>query len=245
MRSVILGIKVKMRKRNIKNLYKYGLVLHKETKAFKNDLYKRIGLKKLFFKKKILDLGCGHGTDAILLEKFASRVTGVDISKYKEWELLRTKKIKYVKANSSKLPFKDNTFDGVYLKDLLHHINDINGTLNEIKRVTKSDGKIVILEGNRYNPVFFIYVTLLRGHDHFTQKEFIKQIKAKFTETRFAFLEAYPPFRFPMSLYRIIISIEKNINKLTFLNPLFAYNIAFITNKKPSRKYKDPTNKMN
>lgn len=226
-----------MRKRNIENTYNYGLVLHKESQVFKSDIYERIGLDKIFTNKKILDLGCGHGTDSIVLENFARSVVGVDIQRYKEWKVLKSRKIEYIKADASKLPFKDNTFDGVYLKDLLHHANDVNAILSEIKRVTKNGGNVIILEANRYNPLLYFYTTLLKGHDHFTQKEFRNLVKNKFLKSRFISLEAYPPFRFPMGAYKVILWIEKKINKLAFLNPLFAYNIALIKNiKSPKRK---------
>lgn len=222
-----------MRKRSIDAKYQYGLVLQKESQVFKSDIYKRIGLRKLFKNKKILDLGCGHGTDSIILSQFAEKVIGVDIQKYDEWKLFNDKKITFLSASSSKLPFRDNTFDGVYLKDLLHHVRgDLNKTLLEIKRVTKPSGSIVILEANRYNPTLFIYATKIRGHDHFTRNEFHGLIRKTFLQVRFIYLEAYPPFRFPMFLYNYILRIERFINKLKFLSPFFCYNIALIENKK-------------
>lgn len=226
----------KMRKRNVHKTYEYGLVLHKESQVFKEDVYKRIGLNKIFLHKKILDLGCGHGTDSIVLENFANRVIGVDIQSYKEWKILKTKKIKYIKANASRLPFKDNAFDGVYLKDLLHHVKNVDAILHEINRVTKKNGKIVILEANRYNPILYLYATLMMGHDHFTQKEFEKLVINIFPKSKFVYLEAYPPFRFPMKIYKLILWLEKKVNKLSFLNLFFAYNIALIKNVKTPKK---------
>lgn len=226
-----------MRKRNLSNKYEYGPVLQKESQVFKADIYKRIGLRRLFLRKKILDLGCGYGTDSIILAKFARRVVGVDIIKYKEWTLFSDKKIKFIKADSAKLPFSDNTFDGVYLKDLLHHVRGgVGPVLDEIKRVTKPSGEIVILEANRYNPVLFIYATKLRGHDHFTQNEFKRLIASNFLNFRYVFLEAYPPFRFPMKIFKLILKIESKINNLHFLSPFFTYNIAVIKNVKSPKK---------
>ncbi len=40
----------------------------------------------------------------------------------------------------------------------------------ESQRVTRPEGSIVVVEANRYNPVFYIHLTLLGDHQHYTQK---------------------------------------------------------------------------
>ncbi len=221
-----------MRSRIFGNKYQYGPVLEKESQVFKKDIYKRIGVRKLFLDKKIMDLGCGFGTDSIILAKFAKSVTGVDILKYEEWKHFKSKKIKFLQGDSTRLPFKDNSFDGVYLKDLLHHIKTVGKTLDEIKRITKPGGSIVILEGNRYNPLFFLYVTKVRGHDHFTQKEFKRIINKRFPDFKHISIEAYPPFCFRMNVYKYVLSFQRQISRVKFLKPFFTYNIAIIKNVK-------------
>ena len=54
-------------------------------------------------------------------------------------------KIKYKVADVQNLPFKTSSFDRVISTCLLHHVNDVEKALLEIKRVTKkSDGLISI-----------------------------------------------------------------------------------------------------
>ncbi len=221
-----------MRERVFVKKYKYGYILEEESQVFFRDLYERLGLSRLFLNKKILDVGCGFGTGTIIFSEFAKLVIGVDIIEYNEWELFKSNKIKFRKASSTMLPFDDNSFDGVYLKDLLHHIKGADKTLREIKRVTKNNGIIVIVEANRYNPVFYPYVTKIKGHDHFTQKEFKNLIEENFSDRKFIYLEAYPPFRFPLKFYKYILKIEKLVNKIEFLKPIFCYNVAIIKNSK-------------
>ncbi len=221
-----------MKKRTFKTEYKYGKVLDDASQVFRKDLYNRIGIPKLFSHKKVLDLGCGYGIDAYNLTHFADSVVGADIDLHPQWNQFRGKKLKFIKGNSSNLPFKDNSFDGVYLKDLIHHVDNIDKTLSEIKRVTKPGGNIVIVEGNRYNPIFYLYATKIRGHDHFTQSEFKSMILNLFPSVNFLYLEAYPPFTFPKRIFKVVLFVEKIINKLIFLNPIFSYNVAVIKNKK-------------
>ncbi len=221
-----------MRKRKLSKEYKYEYIFEKESKLFIKDYNDRIGVKKLFSNKKILDLGCGFGTGSVVIGEFAKSVIGTDIVKYKEWDSLKTKNVSFKKTSTGRLPFKDSTFDGVFIKDVLHHLKDMDRMLKEVLRVTKTGGDIIILEGNRYNPIFYFYVTTVRGHDHLTQKEFKNLISKYFPNSKYMSFEAYPPFRFPMIIYKFVIKIERLISGMTFLRSFFSYNAAIIKNKK-------------
>jgi len=75
---------------------------------------KMLGLKS---KKKILDLCCGYGRHSLELARRGFKVTGYDLSSYflerarKEADLLKLK-VKFVKGDMRKLPFKKE-FDAV------------------------------------------------------------------------------------------------------------------------------------
>ena len=221
-----------MRKRKLNKEYKYEFIFEKEGALFIKDFYQRIGLRKIFLNKKILDLGCGFGSGSVAISKFAKSVVGADLLKYKEWNLLKNKKVKFLVASSAKLPFKDNTFDGVFIKDVLHHLKNMDKALEEVYRITKPGGDIVIMEGNRYNLIFYLYVTKIRGHDHLTQKEFKKLILKYFSNSKFISFEAYPPFRMPIQIYKVVIKIERIISKIAFLKPILSYNVVIIKNDK-------------
>lgn len=215
-----------------KQIFKYGNFLADESQIFRFDLYKRIGVPKYFKNMKILDLGCGYGIDSKNFTKFSDNVVGSDIDEHPTWKIYSNKNLKFVKSKSEKLPFKDNEFDCVYLKDLLHHVGNVSKTLKEIRRVTKNNGTVVILEGNRYNPLFYIHATRLNGHEHFSKNELIRRIRSVFSNAKFLNHEAYPPYRFNKETYRIIIKIEKYIEKLSLFKNFFSYNVVVITNTK-------------
>ena len=46
--------------------------------------------------------------------------------------------------NAEKIPFKDNEFDQVVILDVLEHIKSHEKALNEISRVLKKDGRLII-----------------------------------------------------------------------------------------------------
>lgn len=107
----------------------------------------------------ILDFGCGDGTTLHYFRKFFPnhRLDGIDVSE-ESITLARAKGI----ANCSvavfdglKIPFDDNTFDIVFLANVLHHVPFEYHTikLEECLRVLNKCGKIFIFEHNPINPV--------------------------------------------------------------------------------------------
>lgn len=92
-----------------------------------------------FSGKRVLDYGCGIGQIGKLVKERGADVVGVDISD----KLLEVagKHIKAVKADGTRLPFEDESFDYVMAFMVLHIIEDIDKPLAEIARVLKSGGK--------------------------------------------------------------------------------------------------------
>lgn len=197
-------------------------------KYFKKEFYERIGGLKRFKEKKVLDLGCGNGEDAVELARFAKLVIGIDIEKKSEWKKIKAKNLKFKIAFAEKLPYKNDTFDGLFLKDVIHHVKDMDKTLKEIKRVTTKNALIILIEGNRYNPLFYIHMTKIHGHEHLTQNHFKKLVIKYFPQARFEHFEShYIPF-LPLEVMKIYKKVEKLVSKLPFIKPLLSYNIAII-----------------
>lgn len=83
----------------------------------------------------ILDLGCGSKPYANLF-KSAQRYIGVDITPEKNPDI--------VINPSDKLPFPDSFFDAVVSFQVLEHIENLDMSLIEIKRVLKKDGLLIV-----------------------------------------------------------------------------------------------------
>lgn len=180
----------------------------------------------------VLDLGCGRGDNAVYFSQKAKRVIGVDIKKWKEWGKLKSKKLELIVADARKLPFKDESLDVVFTKDTLHHILDKEKVLKEIKRVTKKGGRIYIVEANRYNPILYIHMTKMLGHDHFTRGQFKKLILKFFKDVKFKHAESrvYPFIRNELMM-DFVHKLEQFIEKLPIINQFSTYNIAIIKNE--------------
>lgn len=209
--------------------FTYRNIYNDESQKFRFKLYEFLNIEKIFKNMIVLDLGCGYGPDAINFSEYAKKIEGVDVDKHEEWEKINNKKIKFTVGYSEKIPFKDNYFDAVFLKDLLHHVEDVGETLKEIYRVTKKNGKIIILEGNRYNPIFYMYATKINGHEHFTQKEFNSLIKNNFKKVEIQAFNIYPPFFLRGIVYDLFLSLILKINKIQIFKRFFSYNIAIVT----------------
>ncbi len=91
---------------------------------------------------KILDIGCGTGKN---VETFASlgQAWGIDKSKnainYCHKRGLKT----IQKSNVYRIPFAQKKFDLITLLDVLEHVAE-NKALNEIKRVLKNNGYLIL-----------------------------------------------------------------------------------------------------
>lgn len=94
--------------------------------------------------KKALDLGCGKGYFTNYLAKKYDAY-GVDIDKINlRFAKKNFAKPKFYYSYAEKLPFKDNFFDKIYCLDILEHVDDIEATLKELKRVVKKKGVLEI-----------------------------------------------------------------------------------------------------
>ncbi len=92
---------------------------------------------------RILDIGCGTGATMGFLERYG-QVTGIDVS---------LKAIRYCQvqdrsrlclADGASLPFADRSFDLVTALDLLEHLPQEARGLQEIWRVLKNGGRVVL-----------------------------------------------------------------------------------------------------
>ncbi|UGU17077.1 methyltransferase domain-containing protein [Sinomicrobium kalidii] len=103
---------------------------------------------------RILDFGCGTGNDVRRLAELTGNkglVTGIDISK-KLIEIARSRHsetdlpITFTVASADELPFEDASFDICRAERLLMHVADPAKVIDEMLRVTRPGGRIVIFD---------------------------------------------------------------------------------------------------
>jgi len=122
----------------------------------------------------VLDLGCGEGRHSISARLQADiHVVGLDLSRR---DLLTAKQrlddfnlggndhCNFIQGSGLALPFADNSFDQVICSEVLEHIVDYQGVLQEIKRVLKPGGLFAV-SVPRYFPEWVCWVLSSAYHE--------------------------------------------------------------------------------
>ena len=95
--------------------------------------------------QKLLDMGCGGLDNLINLEKLFDKGYGIDISTYPSWEPLSDRfELQKQNLDDSNFPYESETFDVVTILMVLEHVFDPFTVIEEISRVTKQNGYLVI-----------------------------------------------------------------------------------------------------
>ncbi|KAK9123226.1 hypothetical protein Sjap_012828 [Stephania japonica] len=119
-----------------------GESLRESIKRHEHFLALQLGLKS---GQKVLDVGCGIGGPLREIARFSlTSVTGLNNNEY---QISRGKELNriagvnstcnFVKADFMKMPFPDNSFDGIYAIEATCHAPDAVGCYKEIYRVLK------------------------------------------------------------------------------------------------------------
>jgi SAM-dependent methyltransferase len=104
-----------------------------------------------------LDCGCADGSyTSGLLGAGATSVIGTDVEQdriaaaRRQWS--DATGLRFEVAPAEDLPFADASFDGVLMNEVLEHVRDENRSLEEIHRVLRPGGVVVVISPNRYFP---------------------------------------------------------------------------------------------
>ena len=116
---------------------------------------------------RVLEIGCGMGTDGAQFAAAGADYTGVDLTEAAV-DLARKKfaaaglKGEFRVADAEALDFADESFDMVYSHGVLHHTPDIESAIGEIHRLLRPGGRAVVMLYHRGSYNYRVGIQILR-----------------------------------------------------------------------------------
>ena len=118
-------------------------ILRKEAAYVYNELQGR---------ETILDVGCGIGSFEQHLPTL--NIIGLDISEDMLKEARKRSDKTFIQGDATDLEFHDSTFDAVFTVTTLEFLDDYQKAVREIARVTKTQGKLLVMMLNPHSEYF-------------------------------------------------------------------------------------------
>jgi len=185
----------------------------------------------------VLDVGCSSGYISSFLVKKGIRVFGIDINRQKV-ALSKNESIEVIVGDISRsLPYKTGSFDAVLAGEIIEHLRDTDYFMEEIHRVLKDKGTLVVTTPNLVNlenrlriaigryPIFVDYTA--RGDDHlrvYTERALVKQLAEK-NFTVDVITGSFVPFISYSKMKRINYALMPLLGMLGYLFPRLSIHV--------------------
>ncbi len=135
--------------------------------------------------KKVLDIACGEGYGSALMASAAENVVGLDVAReaviHARHVYSTRKNLSFFEASCVSLPYGNASFDVVVSFETIEHITEHAQFLDEIKRVLRPDGLLILSSPNKAE------YSDARGYSNpFHVKEIYRDQLAALVDSRFA-----------------------------------------------------------
>lgn len=116
---------------------------------------------------KVLEIGCGLGTDGAQFAEAGADYTGVDLTEAavdlarKRFELFDLAG-SFRTADAENLDFPDDSFDLIYSHGVLHHTPETGKAIQEIHRVLRPGGRAVVMLYHRNSYNYRVNISIMR-----------------------------------------------------------------------------------
>jgi ubiquinone/menaquinone biosynthesis C-methylase UbiE len=117
---------------------------------------------------RLLEIGCGMGSDLLQFARGGAHCTGIDLTP-RSVEITRHRFALYgmpgnfLLSDGERLPFVAETFDVVYSNGVLHHTPDTAGAIRELYRVVRKGGTARVMLYHRNSLNYWMEIILRRG----------------------------------------------------------------------------------
>lgn len=103
---------------------------------------------------EVLEVGTGLGINLSLLLRVFPNSTIVTSDPDLSVSQLIPKSVHFVQARAESLPFRNESFDLLSTVATMHHVSDVQASIEEFRRVLKCTGRLVIMDwtpDSKYN----------------------------------------------------------------------------------------------
>jgi len=196
---------------------------------------------------RVLDLGCGLGENTLDLARRGALAVGIDLSlqylcQARADRDKQTDRATFGVMDAHQLAFRDQAFDCILGRGVLHHLNAETG-LQEVQRVLRPGGRAVFVEPLAANPLLRLLriltprartaderplgrVDLLRMERSWNlQCSYYGLITAPVAAATSIFLRPFPN----TSLVVWADRLERSLNRIALLRPLNQYVLLSLT----------------
>jgi ubiquinone/menaquinone biosynthesis C-methylase UbiE len=151
--------------------------------------------------KRVLDAGCGTGYGSAELAQTAAEVTGLDIAADAiEYAAANypIPGLRFVESSSMAVPFPAETFELVVAFEVIEHLAEYRGFLDECARILTRDGLLIVSSPNKR---YYARTRAETGpnpfHEHeFEAEEFVRELERVFSNVRLLLQNRVESFAF-------------------------------------------------
>lgn len=139
--------------------------------------------------RKVLEIGCGNGNGVRLIRKYFSPkfIYAIDLDE-RMIKIAKEKNAhsstKFELASATKLCYEQDYFDAIFDFWIIHHIPNWRNCIDELYRVLKPGGEIILEDYSldTFSTFFWRFLKRVLKHpydDMYTEEEFITYLKTK------------------------------------------------------------------
>ena len=128
---------------------------------------------------RVLEIGCGFGHDLIYTALAGAQAVGIDVNSdfveiSKKTQISVEQHVGYKVKTSIRrvnlMDMEDEVFDFIYMKDVFHHLEPRHEIVQKISSLLATDGQILIIEPNAWNPLIQLQMFKIRGLNTIVEK---------------------------------------------------------------------------
>jgi SAM-dependent methyltransferase len=185
----------------------------------------------------LLDAGCGKG-DSILCPSSKMELVGIDVLRSNVVTCSRRWRDRsFVVGDLIMLPFVEGAFGGTFCADVLEHIEDKGAAMNELSRVTQTDGFLIACSPNVLNPILWLdtkFPALMKAlvikfatpghydrHSRLSPSSLMKMLNSSGYQMDYLCLLGYPLFSQRRHIFRGLLLLWVLFDRLTKHKPFF------------------------